>query len=266
MRTPPPVGLSRDERHVYTANYEDGPVVVPGVTSILNALAKPFLVPWAKRLTAEAAIKNRATLDAWVETGGTDGAVELLTRASDTARDKAGDTGSEVHHIADAMNKGIPVTVTAEIEPYVRAYQAWVDRFQPKFLASEEMVYSSRGYAGTFDSIVEIAGEIWMLDIKTAAKGPFNETALQLAAYANGDFIGRTGDPTRYAIPRIEQFGVVKVRPEGAELYPFDVTNDEYEAFCAALRAYQWSRQRATKVIGQTVGPELLNFGKVQVA
>jgi hypothetical protein len=117
------------------------------------------------------------------------------------------------------------------------------------------MVYSHHGYAGTLDAIVRIAGETWLLDYKTS-KGVYPETALQLAAYANADFIGRPGDPIRYGIPVIEQYGVVHIRPEGAELVPMDV-GGAFEAFLAAKRLTDW---RSADVVGRPVGPALLNF------
>jgi hypothetical protein len=255
-------GLSRDANHVYTANYDGIVRVVPGVTGIVGTLDKSnFLIPWAKRLTAQAAIDNRSKLEEWVELSGRDGAVSMLTGVATKARDKAGEVGSEVHALADAINRGTPVTVSAEMAPFVDAYREWVARFQPTFLATEEMVYSeTHGYAGTFDSIVEIAGKVWLTDIKTAEKGPFEETAIQLAAYAGADWIGRANDTTRYGIPRIDEYGVLKVRPEGAELYPFDVTGDEFEVFLALARATGWRKNKAKTVIGQPVGHELLAF------
>lgn len=258
------IGLWRDEKHVYTASYDDLQATVPGVTGILKVLDKPAIVPWAQGIVAEAAIRNRDKLAEWVAVGGEEGAITLLKRAAETQRDKAASTGSEVHSLADALNRGIPVTIPDELAPFVSAYQKWVADFEPHFLASEQMVYSSLGYGGTLDSIAVIAGETWLLDIKTS-KGTYSETALQLAAYAYADFIGRPGDPQRYAIPAIDQFGVVHVRPEGAELIPYDVTPDTFEAFRAVKRAHDWRMTKAKTVIGQAIGPALLNFAREKV-
>jgi hypothetical protein len=261
-----PIGLSRDANHIYTANYDGQIRVVPGVTGVLRVLDKPAIVPWAQKITATAAIERRHVLDEWVQVGGVEAAIDLLRKAADNQRDKAGDVGSEVHNLADALNKGIPVTVPEDLAAFVEAYQRWVQDLSPKFLASEEMVFSEAGYAGTLDSIAVIGGETWLLDIKTAAKGPWPETALQLAAYASADFIGRPNDPAKYAIPKIDQYGVVKVRPEGAQLYPFDVTAVEVDAFRAVLAAHAWRSARTSRLIGQPVGPALLNFAKEAIA
>ena len=253
-------GLSRNEKHIYSAEYDGPPVVVPGVTGILQVLAKPAIVPWAQRIVAEAAIAHRGELEKWVSVGGAEGAVSLLKKAAETQRDAAANRGSAVHSLAEAIVKGQPVTVPEELAPYVTAYQSWIEAFQPDFLAIEEMVCSLEyGYAGTLDSIAVIAGETWLLDIKTS-KGYYPDTALQLAAYGHAEFIGRPNDPVQYAIPEIQQYGVIHVRPEGAELIPYDVTHVDFAAFLAAKRAHHWQSTRASKVIGQAIGPALLNF------
>ena len=248
------VGLARDEQHNY---YLDGQGPITSVTTILKIVDKSGpLVGWAKRITAEAAVRHSAELPGWVESFGEAGAVGMLTKAASVIRDKAANAGSDIHQFAEAITRGQEVTVPEELAPYVAAYRKWLTDFEPEFLAAEEMVYSHHGYAGTFDAIVSIAGETWMLDYKTS-KGVYEETALQLAAYANADFIGRAGDPNRYAIPAIDQYGVVHIRPEGAELVPYDVTG-AFEAFLAFKRGAEW-RQREG-IVGRPVGPALLNF------
>jgi hypothetical protein len=248
------VGLARDENHNY---YLDGRGPITSVTTILKVVDKSGpLVGWAKRITAEAAVRHAAELPAWVKDFGDDGAVGMLTKASNVIRDKAANAGSEIHTLAEAIVKGSEVEVPVDLAPYVNSFLRWRTDFEPEYLAAEEMVYSHHGYAGTFDAICRIAGETWMLDYKTS-KGVYAETALQLAAYAAADFIGRPGDPNRYAIPAVDQFGVVHIRPEGAELVPFDVTG-AFDAFLAFKRGAEWRLREG--IVGQPVGPALLHF------
>jgi hypothetical protein len=253
------VGLARDEQHNY---YLDGQGPIASVTTILKVVDKSGpLVGWAKRITAEAAVKHRGELGGWVDSFGDDGAVSMLTKAASVIRDKAANAGSEVHRMAEAIVRGQDIEVPEELAPFVASFVTWRQKFEPEYLAAEEMVYSHHGYAGTFDAIVRIAGEVWMLDYKTS-KGVYPETALQLAAYANADAIGRPNDPIRYLIAPIEQFGVVHIRPEGAELIPYDVTAETFEAFLAAKRLHDWRSGPASSVVGQAVGPALLKFAK----
>lgn len=253
-------GLTRDERHTYFTSYEGEPEqTLPGVTGILNALNKPAITRWVGNTVAEAAVLHRGELEGWVALGGVDGAIDLLKKAAETKRDSAASIGAQVHALADALVKGQPITVPEELAPFVTSYQRWIADFEPEFLAVEEMVVGD-GYAGTFDSIAHIGSETWLLDIKTGATGPYKDTALQLAAYGNARYIGKAGDPRKYGIPLIDQYGVIRVRPEGAELIPYDVTAAEYEAFQAIRTAYVWERTRGNSVIQQAVGPRLLHF------
>lgn len=252
------VGLSRDAKHVYIAAYPE-PVILPSVTTIMRVLDKPAIVPWAQGIVAEAAIAHRGELESWVSVGGVEGAVSLLRKAAETKRDAAASIGSSVHALAEAIVKGQPVTVPEDQAPFVSAYQRWIEAFQPEFLAVEEMVVGD-GYAGTLDSIAVIAGETWLLDIKTSRGGPYKDTALQLAAYGAARFIGRPNDPQQYAIPKIEQYGVIRVRPEGAELVPFDIRPDTYAAFRAALEMWRWFDGPAKSTVQQPIGPALLHF------
>lgn len=248
------VGLARNEKHEY---FLDGRGPITSVTTILKIVDKSGpLIGWAKRVTAEAALRHAADLPKWVEDFGGDGAVGMLTKATNVIRDKAANAGSEIHTFAEAIVRGQEVAVPEELQPFVSSFLKWRADFEPEFLAAEEMVYSRHGYAGTLDAIVRIAGEVWLLDYKTS-KGVYEETALQLAAYGAADFIGRPGDPNRYAIPAIDQYGVVHIRPEGAELVPYDVTG-AFEAFLAAKRVHDW-RARGS-IVGQPIGSALLKF------
>ena len=251
-------GLSRDANHVYTADYPGEFLVLPSVTTILRVLDKPALVPWAQGIVAEAAIAHRADIEGWVQVGGVEGAIRLLKNAATAQRDRAAATGTDVHALAENLNRGMDVIVPADIAPFVDAYRRWFDAFQPSVVAAEELV-AGDGYAGTFDLIADIAGERWLLDIKTS-KGTYSDTALQLAAYGRARYIGRPGDPQRYAMPAIEQYGVIHVRPEGAELVPYDVTEADYDAFRALMVAAKWRETRAKTVVGQPIGPALLTF------
>ncbi len=251
-------GLSRDARHVY--RWEDGEPI-PSVTTVLGIVDKSGpLIGWAKRITAEAAVDHRAELGGWVDLGGRDGAVALLTKAATTQRDRAANAGSEVHQFAEAIARGQDVDVPVELAPFVAAYRTFLAEFDPEFLAVEEMVCSLKhNYAGTFDAIARISGETWLLDYKTS-KGVYAETAMQLAAYGHAEFIGRPNDTEKYAIPPIDQYGVVHIRPEGYELVPYSVTSRTFRAFLAARHLHEWRDTEAKTVIGQAIGPALLKF------
>lgn len=253
------IGLTRDNSHGYRWAEPGKPVVgpLPSVTTIIGVVDKSGpLVGWAKREVANAALRNIDMLERLRVESGAEAAARWLATIPGYQRDTAADIGSTVHELAEALSRGQEVSVAPDIVPYVSAYQAFLADFQPRFLALEEMVCSLRhGYGGTLDWIAEIGGEVWLGDNKTS-KGIYQETALQLAAYAYADFIGRPGIPRRFRLPRPALYGVLHLRPEGYELIPYDVTADTFKAFLHAKALYDW-REASKGVIGQAIGPAL---------
>jgi hypothetical protein len=237
------IGLTRDEKHHYSWN---GSPKVPGVTSVIKMLDKSGpLIGWAKRETAACAIRNLPMLETMVKSGGPDAAQRWLSSIPDFQRDTAADLGSRVHLIAESITRGHEVEVDEAAAPYVDAYRRWYEATKPEVTHAEYMVFSEKHrYGGTADMSALIDGHRWLIDIKTG-KSAYAETALQLAALHFADFSGRPGDETRYRIPRATRFGVLHIRPEGAALIPYDVTRDEFTAFLACRRLYDWQAERA---------------------
>jgi hypothetical protein len=253
-----PLGISRSERHAYS--WSDGQVMYgpfPGVTSVIGIVDKSGpLMGWSRRVTAEAAVRHAAEIGTWATEFGTDAAVSLLTKAAVNETTKAADVGTRVHALAEAISLGQSVEVTEEERPFLEAYQQWIADWRPEFLATEEMVISTQHrYGGTFDAAVRMLDEVWLIDYKTS-KGVYPETALQLAAYARADFIGRPGDPTRYEIPQATQFGVLHLRPTGYEVVPYDIA-DSFDAFLAARDLWEWREMRADKIMSAPLGKAL---------
>lgn len=246
------IGLARDEVHRY---YWNGAGPIASVTTVIGVVDKSGpLIGWAKRTTAEAAVDNAAAIPGWVEMAGRDGAVSLLTKAASVKRDRAADAGTAVHGYAEAISRGIDVEVPEDYAPFVAVYRRFLADFSPAFLAAEEMVCSLKhGYAGTLDAICTIAGETWLLDYKTS-KGVYPETALQLAAYGAADFIGRPGVARKFAIPKVDQYGVLHLRPEGYELVPFSIAG-AFKAFLAAKALYAYRQEPSP--VGLPIGPRI---------
>ena len=84
----------------------------------------------------------------------------------------------------------------------------------------------------------------------------YADYALQLAAYGYAEFVGLPGDPTEYAIPDIDRWGILHIRPElypgqGYHLFPVAVDADTFDAFLACRRLFAWN----TSARGR-LGPE----------
>jgi len=206
-------------------------------------------VGWAKREVAACAVRNIDMLHQMVQTGGPDAALQWLKNLPDYQRDTSADLGSRVHAVAEAIALGQSPEVTEDEAPFIEAYRRdFLERHKPTFRAVEFMVYSQRYlYGGTADAAVVIDGELWLIDYKTGT-GVYPDTALQLAALRWADWQGRPGDPQKYRIPPATRFGVVHIRPEGAQLIPYNVTQDDFAAFLACRQLHQWVNERAPQI------------------
>lgn len=165
-----------EKKHIYTY---DG-VKVPSVTTILNNVAKPVLVPWAVKMT------SLYWLDA-VQSGRSD--YEVIDKEGRGAHrrkaDHAASIGTNVHSYAEAFFKRLPPPElkTDEAKRGVEAFHKWVDATKLKVLAVERRVYSEEfGYAGTVDLVAEFNGVIGVGDYKTSS-GIYPEMRMQTAAY-----------------------------------------------------------------------------------
>jgi hypothetical protein len=248
------IGLARNERHQY---FLDGAGPIPSVTTIVGAaLAKPFLLGWARRETAKYAVRNLALLERMTRDFGPEAAADAVKNVTTKeAADKA-DLGTRVHGIAEQVLRGLPVSPNDEELPFVTNILRFLEDWHPEMKAAEEMICSlEHGYAGTLDFIAVIDGFTTLVDLKTGGEmdksGVYEEFAMQLAAYGRADFFARAGDPKRYRIPTIERYAILHVRPEGYRLVPFDVTRADFDAFLAAKVIYDWTRERAPRVKGQ---------------
>lgn len=240
----PSVGLFRSEKHDYWFNGE-GPLV--GVTGTLRIIDKPAIATWAKRETARCAIRNWDMLQQMRATGGDEAAVAWLEKIPDYQKDTAARIGSAVHRLAELAGREMALEASAEELPFVDAYRRFLADYRVKLLSLEKGVISlTHGYGGTFDLIFTLGGQTWLCDIKTS-KGTYAETALQLAAYANADFVALENDPKRYRIPTIDRFAVLHLRPDayasGYSLVEYAIGPGEFNAFLAALRLSKWSRE-----------------------
>jgi len=233
----PTIGLYRNPKHQYFFN---GAGPFPGVTSVIRVIDKPAIVGWAKRETARCAVENLDMVTDLIAKGGPKAAASWLAQIPDYQRDTAADLGSAVHRLAEETSRGEQVSVTEEQAPFVAAYHRFLNDYSPEFKSLERMVFSeAHGYGGTFDWLAVIDGKLTLGDTKTS-KAVYPETALQLAALGNADFIGLTDDERKYTMPRIEQYAVLHLRPEqyasGYRLIEFHHIPEAFEAFLAALR------------------------------
>lgn len=242
----PLAGPRRTKNHQYYFNGE-GPW--PGVTSITGVLDKPPLVNWKMNQVALAAIEQAERLIEDRESGKTDAAVKYLTTLSTTAMDR----GSRIHGSIEQILLRQPAVVDERDAAAVEGARAWLNQqarvhgLRPLEVESY-LINPTLGYGGTLDLIAEMDGVAWLLDWKTGnsvawpSGEVYAEHRLQLAAYANAEFIAREADPERHPLPPIQRYGIVHVTDGGTRLYEADVTERDWIAFRACLNLHAWRK------------------------
>ena len=229
----------------------------PGVTSILNMMAKPGLRYWFAKMVAEEAVDSFSTIMDLVGKQRHDDAVDFLKRAPGRHSGRAADRGTIVHGLIERMNRGEELgNIHPDFEGYVRNYEDFLNKWQPEWLEVESTIWNSTvGFAGTCDGIARIQNEIALVDLKTGAN-VYGEVALQLSAYANGEFIlEANGD--RRPLPEIETAAVVHLREDRCEVRPIRLGADIFQVFVALREVFRWETDIKGTVLGKAVDPEL---------
>lgn len=212
------------------------------VTAYLSVIHKQPLLGWAARTAAEFAVTRQYE---WRDLEEKE-AIELIKEAPFRSNEAKSGLGTRVHAAVEAWTLGKPApTLDADVVPYMLQFQRFVQEHRPKFDAAEVTVYSRvHGYAGTLDMLVWIGNELYLVDVKTG-KWAYPEAALQLSAYAHGEF---AGVDNRYEVkmPRVDKIAVLLLRPRSFHLIvpkcaPYD--EDLFEGFLAARDLWRWKNR-----------------------
>jgi hypothetical protein len=260
------------------------------VTTIIGALDKPALVPWAAKETAKAAVNKSDTWMAIAESDGDDAAIKYLTNARyqrGRGQRSATDLGTAVHKALEF--KAIEGRYRdqdkndLELRPYLIQGNRFLKEFRPKYGAAELTVYSpTYGYAGTSDGIIELEGLKYLIDYKTSAehldakgkpKAPYPEVALQLAAYRYADIaavwraratkeqyrryylLSETERALAVPMPEVDHGLAIFITPESYSVHPVRCDTEVFEAFLHVLEAARFSFETSGSVVGSPLIP-----------
>lgn len=166
-------------KHAYTW---DGKFI-PGVTSILQLLNKPALVPWAAGVAVSHILENFKDHFGRPE-------LEVLCREAKNAHRifsrSAADIGTAVHKFAEQalVDRRVSMPSNPEVRKGAEAFLGWLHKHKPVPIDCERIVFSKHWYyAGTCDMWGRLDGKLCVLDFKTSS-GLYLEMLLQIAAYA----------------------------------------------------------------------------------
>jgi hypothetical protein len=207
------VAAKRSRTH--TRYYSASGKLLPGVTTVLNVLAKPALIPWANNLGLQG-IKVGAYVDVLAQIG-TIAHEMILCHLKNRKFETNG-------HPADLIDKA---------ENSFLSYLTWEKHHLVETLDCEiPLVSEIYGYGGTIDFFGMIDRVFTVKDFKTA-KAIWPEHLYQVAAYRQ--LLIENGHP-------VEQTGILQIgrsEDEGFSERNLADTSREWAIFQHALALYQ---------------------------
>ena len=210
------------------------------VTACTGVIDKPFLIPWAVKLTTQyirdAISKGKTFSKEEIENILVDASMQHTIK-----KEKAGDFGTAIHDwaeqfaLAKASGKdiSIPEDAPKEVLNGINAFLDWYNNHDIEFVEAERMVYSRKnGFVGTLDAVAKINGKLYLIDYKTSKSIKYHEYKLQLSAYYKA-YEEETKQKLHAGI-------IIHFNKENGEFDTLTInkkeTNKNYKAFLACLK------------------------------
>lgn len=241
-------------------------VKAPGVTSVIGMLPKPFLAPWSAKLTAELAVDSLPFVAQMAE-NDRQGAVDYLKGAARRYTSIRAKIGSEAHDLFERLMRGEDVgQVHPDLVPYKANFLEFLAAVNPELVRAEDIAWSdTHNFAGSFDAILRVwlddegkptpdrsgSPVLLIADWKTS-KDTHAEVALQLAAYANGDFI-TDGEGNKSPMPEFDGGAVLHITADQWAFIPVRIDADVFEVFLNLRRVFDWARDGNKTVLGRAI-------------
>jgi hypothetical protein len=250
-------------KHLYI---KDGQLI-QNVTGITDVIDKPGLVYWSANQASEEIKETLVPGEALDEIQ-----IEKLAKSAATRhtrhRDSAGSYGRLVHEAIEALiqkellDKPLSVAhlldVAENFEPVnelaKNAYQAWVRAMAEEFegitfIESERIVWhQAENFIGTMDALAMRDGIFIFFDWKTS-KSSYAEHGMQVSGYwgaaasVNPKITHKNSVRSIVHVPTVKQ-GYYKVydEPRIRKELTGHTLREDYDAFLAAKRAYEWKQ------------------------
>jgi hypothetical protein len=258
--------------------HPDAPeITVPGVTSIVGMLPKPFLAFWNAKMVAELAVDSLPFVEQ-MAARDRQGAVDYLKGAARRYTKIRAEIGSQAHDIFERMIRGegglterdftgrFVVSVHPDLEPYRAHFAEFLDVVNPELVGAEDVAWSdAHEYAGSFDAMLRVwlddenrptpdrsgTPVLLIVDWKTS-KDTHAEVALQMAAYAYADRIIKA-DGSTVPMPEFDGAAVLHITPEQWAFKPVRIEREIYDFFLSLRHIFNWDRSVSKTVIGRAI-------------
>lgn len=197
--------------------------LVPGVTTVLNVLAKPALVGWANRLGLKG-YDVRSYVDELARIGTLAHAM-VMADLTQTDCDTSENSAHEIDRAENALLSYYNWKQGKSIEP---------------ILIEVPLVSESHRYGGTPDIVAVVDGMVTLVDVKTS-RALYPEHAYQLAAYRHlveAHLDRELGDARILRIGRTEN--------EGFEERVYTCLERQWAIFGTCLDLYRLRKQEQT--------------------
>jgi hypothetical protein len=237
---------------------------VPGVTSVIGMLPKPFLAFWNAKMVAELAVDSLPFVGQMAERDR-QGAVDWLKNAARRYTKLRADVGSAAHDLFERMIRGELIgRVHPDLAPYVRHFAEFLEVVNPELVRAEDVAWSdTHKYAGSFDAILRVwldednkptpdrsgTPALLMADWKTS-KATYPDVALQMAAYAYADRIVAP-DGSSEPMPEFDGAAVLHITADQWAFKPVLVNDEVFAQFLHLRATFDWDRETSKSVIGK---------------
>lgn len=179
-----------------------------------------------------------------------DGLCEQALEAASAS--KGANLGTALHEMTARVDQGEDFKPLPPWDVDIKAYLDLLARARinicPEYI-EQTCVNLTLDVAGTFDRIVEVADKLWIADLKTGRSLDHSWLAIsiQLAAYANSDFIWDWEHQDRRPMPEIEKkSGLVIHVPASSGAASLHVVDLEagWEAAQQAVQVREWRARK----------------------
>ncbi|MBC9714515.1 hypothetical protein H9Y04_18315 [Streptomyces sp. TRM66268-LWL] len=242
-------------------------IKVPGVTSVISMLPKPFLQHWASKMTAELAVDSLDFVKAMAERDRA-GAVDYLKGAARRYTSARANLGSEAHDLFERLVRGEAVgRVHPDLTPYRDHFRQFLEAVNPELVRAEDIAWSDEhNYAGSFDAILNVwldengkptpdrSGErhTVIADWKTS-RATYPDVALQMSAYAHADRL-IASDGSSEPMPDFDGACVLHITDGTWAFKPVRIDSaDVFATFLRLREIFNWDRSTSKTVIGRAI-------------